>query len=60
MEITRVKKYKNIWLNTKDCTIANGGTDATRRIFKFQRLPLIQVRHNGRQRSSLLISGGGG
>jgi len=45
MEITRVKKYKNIWLNTKDCTIANGGTDATRRIFKFQRLPLIQVRN---------------
>jgi len=60
MEITRVKKYKNIWLNTKDCTIANGGTDATRRIFKFQRLPLIQVRNKSYLKvNSITLSGAG-
>lgn len=43
-QITRTKRCKNIWLNTTDCTIANTGTDASRRLFRFFTLPLIQIR----------------
>ena len=60
MEITRLRKCKNIWLNTIDCTITNGGTDATRRVFKFQRMPLIQVKNKSYLKvNSITLSGAG-
>ena len=60
MEITKIKKCKNIWLNTIDCTVANGETDATRRVFKFQKLPLIQIRNKSYLKvNSITLSGAG-
>lgn len=56
-----IKNIKNIWLNTVDCTIANGGTNATRRFFTFYDLPLIQIKKNSYLRvNSVTISGIGG
>jgi hypothetical protein len=58
MEVTRVKKCKSIWLNTVDCLVANGESDALRRVFKFQRLPLIQVRNKSYLKiNSITLSG---
>lgn len=55
-----VKNIKNIWLNTIDCTIANGGTNATRRFFTFYDLPLIQIKKNSYLRvNSVTLSGVG-
>jgi hypothetical protein len=60
MEITKVKKCKNIWLNTIDCTVANGETDDIRRVFKFQKLPLIQIRNKSYLKvNSITLSGAG-
>ena len=60
MEITKLHKCKNIWLNTTDCTIANGGTNSTRRFFKFNDLPLIQIKKKSYLKvNSLTLSGAG-
>jgi hypothetical protein len=60
MEITKLHKCKNIWLNTTDTTIANGGTDATRRFFRFNDLPLIQIKKKSYLKvNSLTLSGAG-
>jgi hypothetical protein len=60
MEITKLHKCKNIWLNTTDTTIANGGTDSTRRIFRFNELPLIQIKKKSYLKvNSLTLSGAG-
>jgi hypothetical protein len=60
MNSLNVKNVKNIWLNTIDCTIANGGTNATRRFFTFFDLPLIQIKKNSYLRvNSVTLSGVG-
>jgi hypothetical protein len=56
----KLHKCKNIWLNTTNCTIANNGTDAVRRFFRFNNLPLIQIKKRSFLRvSSISFSGGG-
>lgn len=56
--VSKEKKCKNLWLNTVDCTIANGGTNALRRIFKFQNLPLIQIKEKSYLKvNSITVSG---
>lgn len=60
MEIAKVKKCKSIWLNTTDSTIANGGTDGERRFFKFNQLPLIQIKNKTYLKvNSITLSGAG-
>ena len=60
MEITKLHRCKNLWLNTKDTTIANGGTDSTRKIFRFNELPLIQIKKKSYLKvNSLTLSGAG-
>ena len=55
-----IKNIKNIWLNTIDCTIANGGTNAARRFFTFYDLPLIQIKKGSYLRvNSVTVSGVG-
>jgi len=55
-----VKNIKNIWLNTIDSTIANGGTNSARRFFTFYDLPLIQIKKNSYLRvNSVTLSGVG-
>jgi hypothetical protein len=54
----KLHKCKNIWLNTTNSTIANNGTDALRRVFRFNNLPLIQIKKRSFLRIiSLTISG---
>ena len=56
----KLHKCKNIWLNTTNCTITNNGTDAVRRFFRFNNLPLIQIKKRSFLRvSSISFSGTG-
>lgn len=56
----KLHKCKNIWLNTTNCTITNNGTDAVRRFFRFNNLPLIQIKKRSFLRvSSISFSGAG-
>jgi len=56
----KLHKCKNIWLNTNNCTITNNGTDAVRRFFRFNNLPLIQIKKRSFLRvSSISFSGAG-
>jgi len=60
MEITRLHKCKSIWLNTTDTTIANGGTNAVRRFFTFNNMPLIQIKKKSYLKvNALTLSGAG-
>jgi hypothetical protein len=56
----KLHKSKYIWLNTNNSTIANGGTDEVRRFFRFNNLPLIQIKKKSVLRvNSLTLSGAG-
>lgn len=56
MEITRIHKCKNIWLNTPDATTTAG----VRRFFTFYELPLIQIKKKSYLKvNSITLSGAG-